>query len=113
MAAAGRENDAFSKYKPVCLKEYGFMPVHVYEPDPLFEGLGEDPVFWEAHYVEAKQLPKGFAAFASTAECRIQAIKREEKLVYGVQFHPECYDAEHTDGRDLLVNFFRLAGIRR
>jgi GMP synthase-like glutamine amidotransferase len=46
---------------------------------------------------------------ASSAECRVQVIKDRKRLVYGVQFHPENYDAEHSDGRILLENFFRLA----
>jgi GMP synthase (glutamine-hydrolysing) len=58
-----------------------------------------------------KESPPHFRVLASTDECRIQAIKHREKLVYGTQFHPEMYEEEQADGRRLLANFFRLAGI--
>ena len=85
------------------------MPVRVIKPDPLFDGLGQEPVFLESHYWEVKEAPHGFNVLASTAECPVQAIKRVDKLVYGTQFHPELFDAEHTEGRKLIANFLRLA----
>jgi GMP synthase-like glutamine amidotransferase len=33
--------------------------------------------------------------------------------IYGVQFHPERYTLDHPDGRAILANFFRLAGLGR
>ncbi len=104
------ESDPNAEFQPGYFKEWGFMPVRVLEPDPLFEGLGKEPVFFEAHYWEVKETPPHFRLLASTDECRIQAIKQEDKLVYGTQFHPELYDQDHDDGRRLLANFFRLAG---
>jgi len=44
-------------------------------------------------------LPPGFTLLASNDVCRIQAIKHESRLVYGVQFHPEAYTEEHEDGK--------------
>jgi len=35
-------------------KEWDFTPVRVLKADPIFEGLGENPVFLEAHYWEVK-----------------------------------------------------------
>ncbi len=87
------------------------MPVRVVREDPLFEGLNREPVFFEAHYWELKEVPAGFENLASTDECRIQAIKLQDKPVYGTQFHPELYDNEHSDGRTLIANFLRVAGI--
>jgi len=105
------ESDPNAEFQPGYFKEWGFMPVRVLEPDPLFEGLGKEPVLFEAHYWEVKEVPSHFRLLASTEECRIQAIKREDKLVYGTQFHLEMYDEGHADGRRLLANFFKLAGI--
>jgi len=85
--------------------------VRVLQPDPLFEGLGEKLVLFESHYWEVKEPPPGFKVLASTDECRIQAIKHEKHLIYGTQFHPEQYTEEQADGRTLIANFFRLAGI--
>ncbi len=111
-------------------KEWGFLPVDVLQPDPLFEGLGEHPVFLEMHYWEVKQLPAEFILLASTAECGIQAVRHRRKPLYGVQFHPEAfilpgqryrsplvrivypggYDEAQPDGQVLLRNFLRIAG---
>jgi hypothetical protein len=32
-------------------------------------------------------------------------------VFYGVQFHPERYSSGHPDGRTIVANFFRLAGL--
>lgn len=105
------EKDTFPEYQPGFYKERGFMPVRVLRSDPLFEGLGREPVFLESHYWEVKESPQGFNVLASTTECPVQAIKRIDKLVYGTQFHPELFDVEHTAGRRLIANFLTLAGV--
>ena len=111
------EEDVYPDLGPGYHKEWDFTPVRVLKADPIFEGLGENPVFLEAHYWEVKEVPPGFELLASTDVCRIQAIKHTSQLVYGTQFHPECYyfsEEEETlyyDGRDLLANFFKMAGI--
>mgnify|MGYP006288800619 CR=1 FL=1 len=111
-------------------KEWGFTPVRVMKPDPLFQGL-EEPVFLQAHYSEVKGLPENFVLLASTDVCPIQAVRRRGTAVYGTQFHPEAYVSgdrpggnwlvdlvypqgytnDQRDGRRLLVNFFREAGV--
>ena len=107
------ESDSNPDYSPGYFKERGFMPVRVIQPDLLFEGLGREPVFWQSHYWEMKEIPPGFELLASTDECPIQAIRQAGKPVYGTQFHPEQYTEEYPDGRKLLANFFRIAGIIR
>jgi GMP synthase (glutamine-hydrolysing) len=124
------EEDLCKSYAPGYFKEWGFVPVRILKPDPLFDGLGETPRFLEAHYWEVKEIPPGFELLASSDSCRIQAIKQVGKPVYGTQFHPEAYTEgpadgrswlidvvypggyteEQTDGRRLLVNFFRASG---
>ena len=94
-------------------KELGFMPVRVVKDDPLFEGLGPEPVFLESHYWEVKEVPQGFDLLASTPAVRVQAFKHQRLPLYGTQFHPEASDAAHPAGFRLLENFFRAAGLRR
>ncbi len=112
-----REEDVYPSVGPGYYKEWDFTPVRVVKADAIFADLGEEPVFVEAHYWEVKKVPPGFELLASTDVCRIQAIKHTDQLVYGTQFHPECYylsEEEETlryDGRKLLANFFRLAGV--
>jgi GMP synthase (glutamine-hydrolysing) len=118
---------------PGYLKEWGFMPVDIIRDDPLFEGLGPSPEFLEVHYCEVKELPSGFQLLASTRDCRIQVMKRIDRPVYGTQFHPEGYTdgaldrrnplvslvypegraQGQPDGRTLLANYFRIAGVQR
>jgi len=126
------EEDPDEKYVPGYFKEWGFTPLQILKPDPLFDGMAKSPRFLAAHYWEVKQIPTGFELLASSPFCRIQAIKQTGKTVYGTQFHPEAYTEgrnsdrrgwlinwvypagyaeEETDGRRLLVNFFRIAGI--
>jgi GMP synthase-like glutamine amidotransferase len=98
-------------FAPGWFKEVGYLPVHVIKQDPIFDSLGSDPVFFESHYWEIKELPPEFELLASTEECPVQAMKHKDHLIYGTQFHPEVNSAEHRDGFRLLRNFFTLAGV--
>ena len=100
-------------FAPGWFKEVGYLPVQVVKEDPIFYGLGTSPVFFESHYWEIKELPAEFELLASTEECRVQAMKHKQHLVYGTQFHPEVNTAEHRDGFRLLRNFFIVADIWR
>jgi GMP synthase-like glutamine amidotransferase len=125
------EPDVTTLSAPGYLKEWGFMPVDVVEADPIFDGLEASPVFLEAHNCEVKEVPPGFRVLASSKDCPIQALKQNGKPVYGVQFHPESYTEKPYDqrnplvnviypdgypraevaGRELIANFFRIAGV--
>lgn len=107
------ERDPAPKYYPGYYKEWDFMPVRVVKRDPLFDGLPDEIIVPQRHYAECKQLPPEFELLASSAECKVQAIKHRQRPVYSTQFHPEMYDDEHSHGKLLLQNFFRLAGINR
>jgi GMP synthase-like glutamine amidotransferase len=104
--------DDKAHFMPGMAKEVGYMPVEVVAADPLFEGLGPAPVFLEYHYWEVKHLPIDFELLARTTTCTVQAMRHRRYPIYGTQFHPEAYDAEHEDGQRLLRNFFHLAGVR-
>jgi anthranilate/para-aminobenzoate synthase component II len=41
----------------------------------------------------------------------VQAVKHKTRPVYGTQFHPEIWDDAHPDGKRLLQDFFRIAGV--
>ncbi len=125
------ESDPTALSAPGYLKEWGFAPVTVVAGDPILNGLGSAPVFFEMHYWEMKQIPAGFRVLASSDECRVQLMRREDRPVYGAQFHPEGYtewshdqrnekvnivypegyDRAAPDGRRLLTNFFQIAGL--
>lgn len=107
------EADTHPEYHPGYFKEWCFMPVRIVKPDPLFEGFSDQAVVREFHAFEVKELPADFELLASSDECRIQAMKHKTRLVYGTQFHPEHFDAQHPDGERILANFFTIAGLRR
>jgi GMP synthase (glutamine-hydrolysing) len=106
------EKDPNPNYWPGVLKEWGFQKIKVIKRDPLFAGLPDEPVVREFHSWEVKELPAEFEILAETDECKIEAVKHKGKLLYGTQFHLELYDEEHPDGRTMLENFFKIAGVR-
>jgi GMP synthase (glutamine-hydrolysing) len=98
-------------HQPGMLKEKGFYPINILRSDPLFDGVGERPVFCEQHYCELKAIPPGFVHLAASELSPIQAIRHETRPVYGTLFHPEEYSEEHPEGKQLLSNFFRICGL--
>lgn len=100
-------------WAPGWFKEVGYLPVQVVKDDPLFAGLGVEPVFFESHYWEIKDIPPKFELLASTKDCQIQVMKHQQYPIYGTQFHPEVNSIEFRDGQSLLKNFFRINGIRQ
>lgn len=98
------EPDITSLSGPGYLKEWGFTSVSLVKADPVFDGLGQPPVFLEMHYWEVKQVPVGFEILASSDQCRVQVMKRSDRPVYGTQFHPEGYTDGPCDSRSILVN---------
>jgi len=92
-------------------KEWGPYRVRLSAHDPLFEGLGETAVVEQRHFWDLKSVPAGFVQVATSDACPIQAIRHQSRPLYGVQFHPERYSDVYPDGRTMLTNFFRLAGL--
>jgi len=105
------EKDPNPSYHPGQFKEWGFLPVQIVQRDPLFEGLPDEIVVRQAHAFQALQVPAEFELLASSPECKVEAFKHRQRLVYGTQFHPEVNDDDHRHGRVILENFFRLAGL--
>ena len=69
----------------------------------LFEGL-EDPFqVWMSHGDKLSALPEGFFDIGATSNAEHAAIASEDRVMYGIQFHPEV---THTpQGRVILRNF--------
>ena len=91
--------------------ERGYLPVEVTAPHPLLEGLGEAPVFRQAHSWELKTVPDGFTNYASSPVSPIQLIVHDQLPIVGTQFHPEYATDEHPAGRRLIENFMRWSGL--
>ena len=102
------EIDIHPQYAAGFLKEWGFYDVDFIRGDPLFAGFNRPLVVKQAHFWQLTRLPACLIPIAGNENCGVQALRHRERPVYGVQFHPEFYDEEHTDGRELLRNFFSL-----
>jgi len=88
-------------------RERGFLPIEN-NGEGLFKGLPSPITVWHSHCDEVKNLPNGFKKTASNETCEIQAMQEKGRRVYGVQFHPELFDDEHPEGRQIVENFLAL-----
>lgn len=96
-------------FAPGLRTERGFLPVDVDLTSPLFQRLSDSPIVMQSHYWQLTETPVGFDVCASSVACPIQAMSRNDRPVFGVQFHPERYDDSHRDGECILRNFFATA----
>jgi len=92
--------------KPAKVPEFGKVEIEVLEENVLFKGLPKKFIVWESHNDEVAKLPENFILLASSANCKVQAMKHKDKPLYGLQFHPEV---EHTQyGKEIFMNFLGL-----
>ena len=83
----------------------GFRTVELEDKDHLLAGLPAKIRVMQSHYEEVKRLPPGFVRIARSKDTRNEAMKHEQKPLYGVQFHPERWNEENLAGKRILENF--------
>jgi GMP synthase (glutamine-hydrolysing) len=88
-------------------RERGYFPVETMG-NGLFKDLPTNITVWHSHFDEVRELPAGFKLTASNENCEIQAMQHPARPVFGVQFHPELFNAEFPDGRRVIENFLHL-----
>jgi GMP synthase (glutamine-hydrolysing) len=88
-------------------RERGYFPVTT-NGNGIFKGLPSAITVWHSHFDEVKQLPGGFRTTAWNENCPIQAMEHAKLPIFGVQFHPELFDDEHPDGREVIESFLRM-----
>lgn len=66
----------------------------------------------EAHYCEVKRIPKDFVLLASSENCENQVMRHAVRPIYGCQFHAENWTDAYPDGKKVMENFFKIAGLR-
>ncbi len=74
----------------------------------VFKGLDQDFVATRYHslIVEKDSLPDELEISATTADGLIMGLRHKEKMIEGVQFHPESILTE--SGKSLLKNFIEM-----
>jgi GMP synthase (glutamine-hydrolysing) len=83
----------------------GFRTVELEDKDHLLAGLAGKIRVMQSHYEQVKHLPPSFVRIATSKDTRIEAMKHNEKPIYGVQFHPERWNEENQAGKRILENF--------
>ena len=105
------EPESSGGYAPGFYMARGFFDVRILRPHPLFAGLGDTVNVMESHYCEVKQVPPEFEVLASSLECHIEVMGHRERPIFATAFHPEGFTETHPDGKRILENFFRIAGV--
>jgi len=95
-------------------KEFGKARLLIDDEAGIFadlgvSGTGRELVSWMSHGDMVEELPEGFETIAHTDNTAHAAIRHKERLLFGVQFHPEVI---HTDkGTGMIRNFlYRVCG---
>jgi GMP synthase (glutamine-hydrolysing) len=87
-------------------RERGYFPIET-SGESIFKNLPSEITVWHSHFDEVKNLPKGFRRTAWNESCPIQAMEHTDRPLFGVQFHPELFDDDHPDGREVIENFLK------
>ena len=84
-------------------KEYGSSLLSIDDNSDLLNGIGGSVRAWMSHGDEAEKIPSGFKVIGHTENSKAAAIANKDKLIYGIQFHPEVVHTEQ--GIEILKNF--------
>jgi GMP synthase (glutamine-hydrolysing) len=90
-------------------REKGSLTVELTaQSEPLWKGLQKQEIFWFNHREEVRRLPPGFLRLAIGGRGANIAMRRPERFVYGVQFHPEVDLRPTGPGQAVIRNFLKL-----
>src|SRR6266849_6903388 len=86
--------------------EFGPVEISVIDEGRILEGLKPSFTAWESHNDEVVKFAAGFQVIAKSSNCAVEAMRHENRPIFGVQFHPEV---SHTlKGVNLFKNFLRI-----
>lgn len=88
------------KVVPTSYREYGRQLLHVIHPSKI---LSRDGQVWMSHGDTVETPPPGFTTTGRTERAEIAAMEDTNRLIFGVQFHPEVSHTE--DGREIMRKF--------
>lgn len=82
-------------------KEYG--PERITFSRNVFALPAVESVVIMSHGDSVVELPQGFSAIGSTQQMKYAAVAREDRHLYGLQFHPEV---DHTEHGGTILKYF-------
>lgn len=92
--------------KSADIESYAQIEIQIKKSTELFDELPEIIKVWASHKDEVVKLPENFIILANSDKCSIEAMKHENKPIYGIQFHPEV---QHTpEGGEIFINFNKI-----
>lgn len=87
-------------------ESFAQIQINILDENDIFKGMGPQLDVWASHKDEVTKIPPKFTILASSSICDIEAMKHEEKPLYGIQFHPEVH---HTPkGPKVFENFYTV-----
>jgi GMP synthase (glutamine-hydrolysing) len=86
-------------------REYGKAELIINNYNDLFNGVETNKTVWMSHGDALTKLPNEFEIIAHTDNSPICAIRKLEKRIWAVQFHPEVHHTQQ--GAKILNNFVR------
>ncbi|MEM4311698.1 MAG: glutamine-hydrolyzing GMP synthase [Nitrososphaerales archaeon] len=93
-------------------REYGKAALYIDDKSELFQGLEDKIDCWMSHGDKVEELPRNFEVIAHTDNSPYAAIRSKDRLIFGVQFHPEV--AHTPRGIDIIRNFvYRISKAER
>ncbi|MFX1573746.1 MAG: glutamine-hydrolyzing GMP synthase [Promethearchaeota archaeon] len=100
------------KVEPKEKKEYGKANLEIIEKSVLFNSLETNEIVWMSHGDQITKVADGYKIYAKTETCPIAAYGNEERMLFGVQFHPEVVNT--PKGNIILSNFiFKIAQCKK
>ena len=87
--------------------EYGRTSLDVTGDSLLLAGTPARQDVWMSHMDAVTRPPQGFAGVATTQGSPVATMEDQERLFYGVQFHPEVIHTDH--GFEVMERFVRDA----
>ena len=96
------------KVEPKEKKEYGKVNLIILGENLLFDSLEKEQIVWMSHGDQITEIGAGFKAYAKTETCQVAAFGNQQKLLFGVQFHPEVVNT--PNGNKILQNFIYKIG---
>ncbi len=93
----------------------GFKAVEILEPNDLFSSWkeGEKILLRQSHQDFIQKNPKNFTVLATSEYCEIEAMKHNQRPIYGAQAHIERFSNKHEDGLQIFKNFFENVVVGR